>query len=589
MRSLFLGALAALGVLMSAVGSEAAKPSPLDGLCEEYWQAYLRSHPTSATSIGDHRYDDRLEDLSPAARDAWTKQLEGFLARANAMQEGALSPADRLNRAALVQEIEGQLALLRCHFDEWVVDAINGPQTAFDNLPDITTIATPDDARRYVARCAAMPRALEQHIANLKRGLAAHRVATVGAVKRVVYSLDDQLAKPPATWPMTRPLESLPASWSAAEREKFRRDLVAVVEGKVAPAYRSYRDFLAASVLPVARPPEKAGIVNLPGGLDEYRRVIRVYTSLDRDPADIHRVGLEEIARIRRELSALGAKVLGTSDVPEIQRRLRGDSAMHFRTSEEVEDKARATLARAQAAIPKWFGILPAARCEVQVMGLHEAPNSFLGYYREGAADGSRPAAYVINTYRPETRTRYEAEALAFHESIPGHHLQIAIAQELKGLPAFRRHQGVTSFVEGWALYSERLADEMGLYSGDLDRIGMLSFDAWRASRLVVDTGLHSMGWSRQQAVDYMRDNTVLAQNNIENEVDRYINWPGQALAYKLGQLEILRLRAEAEQRLGARFDLPRFHDVVLRDGAVALPVLAQQVRAWEDSLAARP
>jgi uncharacterized protein (DUF885 family) len=246
-----------------------------------------------------------------------------------------------------------------------------------------------------------------------------------------------------------------------------------------------------------------------------------------------------------------------------------------------VEAKAREALARSKAAIPKWFHILPKADCQVKVMGMHEAPNSTVAYYRQPAIDGSRPGYYMINTYKPETRPRYEAEALAFHESIPGHHLQIAIAQELVGLPDFRKHQGVTAYVEGWGLYSERLADEMGLYSSDLDRIGMLSYDAWRACRLVVDTGMHAMGWSRQQAIDYMTANTVLAENNIENEVDRYLTWPGQALAYKVGQLEILKLREEAKQRLGARFDIRQFHDVVLRNGAVALPVLDQQVHSW--------
>jgi uncharacterized protein (DUF885 family) len=212
---------------------------------------------------------------------------------------------------------------------------------------------------------------------------------------------------------------------------------------------------------------------------------------------------------------------------------------------------------------------------------MHEAPHSTIAYYRHPSPDGKRPGTYMINTYLPETRPRYEAEALAFHESVPGHHLQIAVAQELTGIPEFRKHQGVTAFVEGWGLYAERLADEMGLYTSDVDRIGMLSFDAWRACRLVVDTGLHAEGWTRQQAIDYMTDNSILAENNIENEVDRYITWPGQALAYKLGQMEILRLRDEAKAKLGTRFDIKAFHDAVLGNGAVALPVLRRQVEAY--------
>jgi len=324
-----------------------------------------------------------------------------------------------------------------------------------------------------------------------------------------------------------------------------------------------------------------AGMAAMPGGLSCYRKLVRVHTSLDTPPSELHQLGLDEVKRIRAAISELGGKVLGTTDFAEIQRRLRKDPAMHFSTAEEVEAEAESTLARAKAAIPRWFGMLPKADCRVKVMGMHEAPFSTIAYYRNPAVDGSRPGYYMINTYKPKTRPRYEAQALAFHESIPGHHLQIAIAQELTGLPEFRKHQGVTAYVEGWGLYSERLADEMGLYSSDLDRLGMLSYDAWRACRLVVDTGMHALGWSRQQAIDYMTQNTLLAENNIVNEVDRYLTDPGQALAYKCGQLEILKLREEAKDRLGARFDIRAFHDAVLRNGALALPVLRQQVEAY--------
>ena len=241
---------------------------------------------------------------------------------------------------------------------------------------------------------------------------------------------------------------------------------------------------------------------------------------------------------------------------------------------------AEASLARAVAAIPAWFGRLPRADCEVVRMQPHEEQHSTIAYYREPPQDGSRPGRYYVNTYAPETRPRYEAEALAFHEAVPGHHLQVAIGQELEQLPAFRRHAETTAFVEGWGLYSERLADEMGLYSGDLDRIGMLSYDAWRASRLVVDTGMHALGWSRGQAIDFMTAHTALGLNNIANEVDRYIGWPGQALAYKIGQLEIRRLRTEAEAALGAAFDIRRFHDAVLGHGALPLCVLRESVGA---------
>ncbi len=280
-------------------------------------------------------------------------------------------------------------------------------------------------------------------------------------------------------------------------------------------------------------------------------------------------------------MEALAERTIGSRSRAEAIARLRSDPALHFATREEVHAKAEEALARATAAIPAWFGRLPRASCVVVDMPAHEEEHNTIAYYRNPAEDGTRPGQYYLNTSHPETRPRYEAEVLAYHESIPGHHLQIAIGQELEGLPAFRRHLGPTAFFEGWGLYTERLADEMGLYSGDLDRIGVLSFDAWRASRLVVDTGMHAMGWTRQQAIDFMLEHTALAPNNIVNEVDRYIALPGQALAYKTGQLELLRLRAEARERLGTAFDIRAFHDTVLENGAIALPTLREIVGAW--------
>jgi len=272
--------------------------------------------------------------------------------------------------------------------------------------------------------------------------------------------------------------------------------------------------------------------------------------------------------------------VLGTRDLASTLAALRGDPSVHFSSAAEIVAVAEASLARALAAIPDWFGRLPQADCVVVRMQPHEEQHSTIAYYREPQHDGGLPGRYYINTYAPETRPRYEAEALAFHEAVPGHHLQVAIGQELEQLPAFRRHAETTAFVEGWGLYSERLADEMGLYSADLDRIGMLSYDAWRASRLVVDTGMHALAWSRGQAIEFMTSHTALGLNNIANEVDRYIGWPGQALAYKIGQLEIRRLRAEAEAALGAGFDIRRFHDAVLGHGALPLSVLRRSVSA---------
>ena len=560
----------------------AAPPRDLAALCDEYWQGYLSAHPTVATSIGDSRYDHRLADQTPAGLAREEKRLEELLRRVRALPVEGLAASDRVTRSALIEEIEGNLAAGSCHLEQWVVDPLDGPQVELMNLPDYTTIRTVRHAQSYVRRCGAMGRYLDDEIANLRTGLKAGKVASHDAVKKVVDQLDRLMATAVDSLPILSPARQAHPDWKAGERARFARDLRAAAADSLRPALARYHAFLRDEVLPAARPQDKAGMAALSGGLECYARMIRVHTSLAKTPEELHRLGLEQVAKFRADLSELGRKALGTADVAEIQKRLRSDPAMHFKTGAEIEAKARESLARAEKAVPQWFGkIRPKAGCEIQVMGMHEAPYSTIAYYRQPSMDRARPGRYMINTYLPETRPRYEAEALAFHESVPGHHLQIAVAQELRAVPEFRKHQGVTAYVEGWGLYSERLAEDMGLYSSDVDRMGMLSYDAWRACRLVVDTGLHALGWSRQQAIDYMIENSCLAENNIVNEVDRYITWPGQALAYKVGQLEILSLREEARKRLGERFRIQDFHDAVLENGAVALPVLREQIEAY--------
>jgi uncharacterized protein (DUF885 family) len=338
---------------------------------------------------------------------------------------------------------------------------------------------------------------------------------------------------------------------------------------------------LASEVLPRARAGAAVGVGSLPDGKACYRALIRRHIGFDQSPEELHRLGMRELEAINAEMVALGQKLFGEAELAAIVKRLRTDKKLYFETSEEVMTAARQALEAAKARTPEYFGILPKADCVVTAIPDYEAPYTTIAYYQPAHADGSKPGEYFINTFAPETRPRFEMQVLAYHEAIPGHHLQIAIAQERGDLPPFQRHDGNTAFVEGWALYTERLADEMGLYSGDLDRMGMLSYDAWRASRLVVDTGIHAMGWTRERAEQFMRERTALTETNIRNEVDRYITWPGQAVAYKVGQLEIRRMRAEAEAALGKAFDIEAFHDAVLRNGAVTLPVLDRVVDAW--------
>jgi uncharacterized protein (DUF885 family) len=556
-------------------------------LAQEFWADTLAAHPIEATAIGERGHDDAVDDISPEAIERERLRLLDVAAQARAIPESRLDGVELVTRTALIEETEGEAAVLGEHLDDWTVDVVNGWPTAIQNVSSFQTADTPERAAAMVERWRAFGGLIDQLTANLRRGLRDDRVATHSPVARAIDALTTTLATSDEESALLEPLRatgedgSPTAAGSPAQRAAFAEALMAAVHDRIKPALARHRAFLADEVLPRARPDDRPGIAELPGGEAAYRALVRRHTTLDLSPEELHATGLAEVRRINAEMAELGERVLATGSRADALARLRGDPAMHFSTRAEVETTARAALDRANAAVPAWFGRLPVAPCVVVPMPAHEEEHSTIAYYRPPATDGSRPGQYYLNTSNPASRPRYEAECLAFHEAVPGHHLQIAIAQELDGLPEFRRHLGATAFWEGWGLYTERLSNEMGLYSGDLDRIGMLSMDAWRACRLVVDTGMHALGWSRQAAIDYMVANSALAENNIANEVDRYIVWPGQALAYKAGQLEMLRLRAEAKAQLGARFDIRSYHDAVLSHGAISLTSLRGVVKAW--------
>jgi uncharacterized protein (DUF885 family) len=557
---------------------ERAAATRLAALARDYWEGALESAPTMATALGDRRFDAELEDLTPAGRARDQARLAELLAAAGELDPALLDPADRVTQKALIEVIESDLARLEVDFHAWLIDPLEGPQVSLLNIPSYQPIADRETARAMVARWRRMGPYVDTHIANLKDGLATGRVATADQVRRVTAQLDELLGRPDAEWPLLTPAREALARLPAADAEAFGVDLGVAVRDLVRPALGSYREFLKSEIAPRARPGDRAGVMHVEGGVEAYRKMIQVHTSLDLEPQAIHAIGQGEVERIRGEVERVGRRALGSGDYAAIFRRLRTEREFFFTTRDEIESTARATLARANAAIPRWFGRLPRAACEIVRMEPHEEKHGTLAYYRQPAVDGSRPGRYVINTFEPEAQPRYIAAALAFHEAVPGHHLQVALAQEIEGIPEFRKHLGVTAYVEGWALYAEDLAIEMGLYSTDTDLIGKLSQEAWRACRLVVDTGIHALGWSRQRAIDYMLEHTGESPANVVNEVDRYITWPGQALAYKLGQLEIARLRRAEEARHGARFDIRGFHDAVLAPGAVGLGTLWELV-----------
>jgi uncharacterized protein (DUF885 family) len=561
--------------------AEAGASADLRSLADRFWDGYLAAYPTWATVIGDRRFDDRLEDVSPDAIAARIRWLDETVAAAEALDSGSLAANEQVTRQMLVDEARGSADALRTGLHEWTVDPLSGPAVSLLDLVDYQTIRTPEDGRALAARWREVGRYLDQARAGLREAAADGRVAVETPVRRQLGVLTNLEREPPEQWKLAAPASAEHEDWSESERQRFRVELLDAVREVAIPAFRRYRETLQRDIEPIARSEDRPGLVHQRGGAEVYRTLIRVHTTLDLSPEELHATGLAEIERIDAEFVELGRRVLGTHGLDSTLAALRDDPRLRFESSDEVFDVARRSLGRATAAIGDWFGRLPAAACAVVPIPSHSEVHQTIAYYSWPAMDGSRPGRYYINLYAPETRPRYEAETLAFHEAVPGHHLQIAVAQELPGLPAFQRMLGSTAFSEGWGLYTERLSDEMGLYSGDMDRFGILSFDAWRAGRLVVDTGMHAFGWTRRQAIDFLKRHSALGENNIANEVDRYIVWPGQALAYKVGQLEIVRLRREAEARLGDRFDIRAFHDTVLGSGAVSLPLLRGLVAAW--------
>jgi uncharacterized protein (DUF885 family) len=432
-----------------------------------------------------------------------------------------------------------------------------------------------DEARREaLARWSQLPAYLDTEIANLREGLKAGYSAPKGNVRLTIDQMNTLIATPLAESPFDSP----------SVRDKtaeFQKPFDLLVREQIVPAFTRYRDFLEREYLPAAR--DAVGVSANPGGAACYDAAVRAYSSLPVPARDVHATGVREVARLDAEMKAIGERSFKTGDVPKLLERLRTDKAFLFKSREDLIGYSQAALARAKAAMPEWFGLTPNATVVIEPYPKFReksGPNE----YNPPAEDGSRPAVFFINAYRAETKSRAPAESTAFHETIPGHHLQLTIALERKGIHPVGKYLGSSGYSEGWGLYSERLADEMKLYSGDLDRIGMLSSQALRAARLVVDSGLHTLGWTRQQAIDFMLAHTAEPKDDVVSEVDRYIINPGQATSYMLGALEITKMRADAKQAMDARFDIKAFHDRVLEDGAVPVSFLREKIRAWSSA-----
>jgi uncharacterized protein (DUF885 family) len=546
-------------------------------LATEYHDFRLRTNPIWAHLQGDYRYADRAEDVSRAAEDEEIAESRAFAARAEAIPAVSLHGQDGLTREMVAWDATVRADLTEARLAEIAVDPIGGPQAQLPVVMPKLSLPTAEIARAMPAKLRGIAQLFRDLGERHREGKASGRLPVRVAVEQTIAQLDRWLATPVSDDPLhVAPPDVLP------DGDRWAADVRDVIEGDVRPAIAAYRDLLRDELLSEARPEDRAGLRWIPGGDEAYARSIRFYTTLDKSAAEIHEIGLQQVARLADEYREIGPQVLGTSDLQEILEGLRSDPALHHTSGADIVEASETAMAKAKAAMGDWFGILPQADCHVE-----EIQMGPIAYYFPPAKDGTRGGVFFMNTSDPTGWGRYEIESTSYHEGIPGHHLQLAIASELEGIPEFRRRMYLPAYGEGWGLYTERLADEMGLYSTPLDRLGMLSADSMRACRLVVDTGIHALGWSRQQAIDYMVRNSPMRVGPVTAEIDRYIVSPGQALAYMLGRLEILRMRADAIARLGDRFDIKAFHDTVLGSGALPLPLLDRVVGSWAEEAAA--
>ena len=550
----------------------------LHDLFDREWEVRLREDPTMATSVGRHEYNDRLPSTSLADLKRQADLARGFLAELKAIDRAKLPQAEAINYDIFRAQLEENVAEYELGDHEMPFNADSGFHSGFSRLPKEVPLKTTKDYENYIARLRAWPRLMDEQIAHMragvKRGFTVPRVTLEGYDTTISAHVLDDPSKSVFWEPFAELPASVPASEHARLREQGRAAVIATIGG-----YRQFLDFFRKEYLPGSR--TTLGAYELPNGRAYYAQKIREFTTLELTAEEIHQKGLAEVARIEVEMRAVMKKAGFEGDFAAFLKFLRSDPRFYAKTPEELLMHASYIAKRVDGKLPSLFGKLPRLPYTVEAVPADIAPKYTTGRY-VGAPQGStRPGIYWVNTHKLEARPLYNLEALTLHEAVPGHHLQIALARELEGLPNFRRFSYISAFGEGWGLYSEWLGLEAGFYTDPYSNFGRLTYEMWRACRLVVDTGLHAKGWTRQQAIDYMATRTALPIHEVTTEVDRYISWPGQALAYKLGEMKIRELRKRAESALGTSFDVREFHDVVLGSGAVPLGVLEGNVEAW--------
>lgn len=548
---------------------------------EVEWEYQMEQHPTWASYLGNRRWNDRWEDFGLDAVERRHAHDRATLRRLRAIHRAALPPPDRLNYDMFEEQCK---QAIEEHAFRWFLIPLNqrdGVQT-INEVADSLPFDSPKDYEDWIARLEALPVLIEQTTALMREGVHANMMLPRIIMGRIPPQIDKQIVVEPEKSLFFKPFSTFPDSISAAARKKLQTAAKKVIAKSVVPAYRGFKEFFVNEYLPAT--PQEVGIWNLPNGEAMYAYFARQHTTTDMTPKEIHETGLSEVARIRAQMEAIRQKVGFRGTLQEFFQHLRTDPQFFYKTPEDLFNAYLAMSKRIDPLLVKMFHTLPRMPYGVEAIPEAMAPDSTTAYYRGPAADGSRAGTYFVNLYKPDSRPKWEMMALSLHEAVPGHHLQIALAMELGDLPKFRRFGAYTAYIEGWALYAESLGDELELYDDPYSKFGQLTYEMWRAVRLVVDTGIHAFRWSRLKAINYFLDHAPKTELDVVNEIDRYIAWPGQALAYKIGELKIKELRKKASHARGSKFDLKAFHDLLLKNGAVPLDLLDRFVTDWSKS-----
>ena len=576
MKILRMG-LAAL-ILASSNATFADATADFAALLEEHWEAHLANDPLGASMNGDRRFNDQWTDLSAEAVENRHLQNREFLRRVYAIDRSALSVDDQLNYELFRRQMQD--AVDKHQFRDFLMPfSHRGGIQGLHNITNQLRLETPEDYDDWLSRLGKIKVLVDQQIDLAETGRKSGYMPPRVLMERIPEQLELQVVEYANESPFFTVFENMPEPFSAADRERIRAQATATLEKSVIPAYRKLDRYFNDQYLPATR--DSVGLSALPNGKAWYEHLARTFTTTRMTPDEIHRLGLDEVKRIRDEMAEVIGEVGFDGSFQDFLVFLRTDPQFYYDNPDDLYEAYLATSKRIDPELVRLFGKLPRMPYGVKPIPDSTAPHTTTAYYSRPATDGSRAGTYWVNLYRPEVRPKYEIEVLSVHEAVPGHHLQIALQQELDEVPMFRRQMGFTAFVEGWGLYSERLGYDLGLYKDPYSRFGQLTYDMWRAVRLVVDTGMHYKGWTRQQAIDFFKDNAAKAEHDIVNEIDRYIGNPGQALAYKIGQLKILTLRERARNQLGDNFDIRAFHDELLGAGALPLDLLEQRMDAW--------